>query len=108
MYHSPFTHAKLHATTCACNHDRAALQMYAHEVWNLTIKMLGPMRAPRLNAKAKETHGLLPFCLKLLEKYRMKLKADGPDFVKKADLLEAAGFRTIDEPLVDFRSVICI
>ena len=45
--------------------------------------MLGPMRAPRLNAKAKETHGLLPFCLKLLEMYRMKLKADGPDFVKK-------------------------
>ena len=37
------------------------------EVWNLSLCMLGKTQRPSLNAKAKETHGLLEFTVKMLE-----------------------------------------
>ena len=40
------------------------------EVWDLSLPMIGPAHAPLLAAKAKETEGLVPFCVELLRTYR--------------------------------------
>ena len=67
----------------------------SYEVWNLSLKMIGPMSAPRLNAKAKESHGLLRFSVELLQKYAMKLKAEAPAVILKGELLTAAGLAAL-------------
>jgi hypothetical protein len=44
-------------------------------VQNLTLSMLGPRESQLLNAKAKETEGLLGFAVQMLERHRAALAA---------------------------------
>ncbi len=53
--------------------------------------MLGKVGAPRLKTKGKETHGLVPFCVELLQKYDLKLRAEPPDVRARCSFLLAAG-----------------
>ena len=61
------------------------------EVWDLSVKMLGKPHKPIFSAKAKETAGLLLFCVQLLEKYQHKLVAKGGNIEKCCHLLLSSG-----------------
>ena len=61
------------------------------QVWDLSIKMLGPKHKPFLKAKAKETEGLLPFCVELLQRHRYKFRAAGEEAQLRTDMLIAGG-----------------
>jgi hypothetical protein len=52
--------------------------------------MLGPHTAPRFNAKAKETHGLVPFCAELLDRYSVRLQAEPQVVQQRATFLRQA------------------
>ena len=68
-------------------------------MWNLTLKMLGPVGAPCLNAKGKETHGLLPFSTKMLDKHCDALTALGHGARAKRLLAAGRAAEDLDEVL---------
>jgi hypothetical protein len=63
------------------------------EMWDLSLKMLGPQDAPLLGAKAKETEGLLPCCVNLLAKYQRQFTREKR---LRTDMLLAAGRADMD------------
>ena len=60
-------------------------------MWNLTLKMLGTLSKPALNAKAKETQGLLHFAVELLEANRAAVRLAKPDETDRIEMLIVAG-----------------
>ena len=61
------------------------------QVWDLTLKTLKKNNSPSLNAKAKETHGLLGFSVLMLQKYKVALVATDSKTSLCAQLLLACG-----------------
>ena len=59
-------------------------------IWNLSLKMLGRIDKPILQAKAAETHGLLDCAVSLLHRYQRDIESLGPMVVLEGRLLRDA------------------
>ena len=61
----------------------------------MTLGMLGDCSAPCLNAKAKETEGLLLFCTELLQEHKHKFLACGELNMWITETLLASGLAAV-------------
>jgi hypothetical protein len=62
----------------------------------LRLSMLGPQHDPCLHAKGKESEGLLPFAVHLLETHQYKFRGCGAQNTIRTECLLAAGRSAMD------------
>ncbi len=78
---------KLRAELMSWYHQKSRLGWVLSKMSNLTVKMLGSASAPKLKAKAMETHGLLLFSIDMLSKYGPGIGAECTKLIEPARLL---------------------
>jgi len=65
------------------------------QVWDLSLKMLGKPHKPTFAAKAAETHGMLLFCVQILQKHLYKFRGVSADAFNRTELLITAGLAAL-------------
>ena len=61
------------------------------QVWDITLKMLGPADSPCVAGKGSETHGLLPWVVEMFKNNIAKIRELPSDLPLEGQLLWAAG-----------------